>query len=74
VRSQRATSCRFRAVPKEATGSGNDGDETARVLIVAANANPDVAEYPDTGKVATVIGGRHRFHRAGDEVDHAGPD
>src|SRR4051794_14128589 len=24
----------------------NDGEETARVLIVAANANPDVAEYP----------------------------
>ncbi len=52
----------------------NDGDAAARVLLVAANADPDVAEYPDTGKVAIVIGGRHRFHRVEDEVEHAGPE
>jgi hypothetical protein len=43
-------------------------------MIVAAHANPDVAEYPETGKVATVVDGDHRFHRAGDEVEHAGPE
>jgi uncharacterized cupin superfamily protein len=52
----------------------NDGDEPARVLIVAAHADPDVAEYPDTGKVAAVVEGRHRFHRVDDAVEHAGPD
>jgi uncharacterized cupin superfamily protein len=52
----------------------NDGDEPARVLIVAANSNPDVAEYPETGKVAFVVDGRHRFHRVADAVEHAGPE
>jgi uncharacterized cupin superfamily protein len=35
----------------------NDGDAVARVLIVAATTDPDVAEYPETGKVAHVQGG-----------------
>jgi uncharacterized cupin superfamily protein len=52
----------------------NDGDSPARVLIVAAHANPDVAEYPETGKVAAVVDGRHRYHRTADAVEHAGPD
>lgn len=52
----------------------NDGDSPARVLIVAANADPDVAEYPETGKVATIAGGEQRFHRVADAVDHAGPE
>jgi hypothetical protein len=46
----------------------------ARVLIVSANANPDVAEYPETGKVATIVDGKHTYHRASDAVEHAGPD
>jgi len=52
----------------------NDGDEPARVLIVAAHADPDVVEYPETAKLAAVVEGRHRFHRTADAVDHAGPD
>lgn len=52
----------------------NDGEATARVLIVAAHADPDVAEYPETGEVATIVGGNHRFQRAGDEIEHAGPE
>jgi len=52
----------------------NDGDSPARVLIVSANADPDVAEYPDTGKLAVVVGGQHRFHRTADAVEHAGPE
>jgi len=46
----------------------------ARVLIAAANADPDVAEYPETGKVAIVVGGQHRFHCVADAVDNAGPE
>ena len=52
----------------------NDGDASARVLIVSTNADPDVAEYPDTGKLAAIVAGRHRYHRADDSVEHAGPE
>jgi uncharacterized cupin superfamily protein len=52
----------------------NDGDSVARVLIVSTNADPDVAEY-DSGKVATITdGGEHRYFRAADAVEHAGPE
>ena len=52
----------------------NDGEETARVLIVSTNANPDVAVYPETGKVAYVVDGTHHFHRVSDAVDHGFAD
>ncbi len=52
----------------------NDGDATARVLIVAAHADPDVAEYPETGKLAAVVDGQHRYHRVADAVERAGPE
>ena len=45
-----------------------------RVLIVSAHTDPDVAEYPDTGKVATIIHGKQTFHRTADAVEHAGPE
>jgi uncharacterized cupin superfamily protein len=52
----------------------NDSDAIARVLIVSAHANPDVAEYPSSGKIAWIVDGKHTYHRAGDAVEHAGPD
>jgi len=52
----------------------NDGAETARVLIVSSNVSPDVAEYPETGKVAWIVDGEHHFHRTSDAVEHAGPE
>jgi uncharacterized cupin superfamily protein len=52
----------------------NDGGETARVLVVSTNADPDVAEYPETGKLAAIVDGELRFHRAVDAVEHAGPE
>ena len=52
----------------------NDCDIVARVLIVSAHADPDVAEYPETGKVATIVAGKHTFHRVSDAVEHAGPE
>jgi uncharacterized cupin superfamily protein len=52
----------------------NDSDATARVLIVSTNADPDVAEYPSSGKVAIVSAGAHTFFRTGDAVEHAGPE
>lgn len=47
---------------------------SARVLIVSAHANPDVAEYPETGKVATIVDGQHTYHRTADAVEHAGSE
>jgi uncharacterized cupin superfamily protein len=52
----------------------NDSGEIARVLLVSTNASPDVAEYPDAGKVATIVDGAHTYHRAADAVEHAGPE
>jgi uncharacterized cupin superfamily protein len=52
----------------------NDSGEVARVLIVSAHANPDVAEYPETGKVSTILAGAHTFYRTADAVEHAGPE
>jgi uncharacterized cupin superfamily protein len=51
----------------------NETEEVARVLIVSTNADPDVAEYPDSGKVGIWVGGKGRFFRVVDAVDHAGP-
>jgi uncharacterized cupin superfamily protein len=52
----------------------NDSDEVARVLLISTNADPDVAEYPSSGKLAAIVGGEHRYHRARDAVEHAGPE
>jgi uncharacterized cupin superfamily protein len=63
--------------PKGPTGGHqirNDGEAVARVLIVSASKNPDVAEYPETGKVAWIVDGEHHYHRAADAVEHAGPE
>ncbi|HZC30665.1 MAG TPA: cupin domain-containing protein [Gaiellaceae bacterium] len=52
----------------------NDGGEVARVAIVSSNASPDVAEYPEAGKVAWIVDGEHHFHRVADAVEHGFPD
>src|SRR5262249_45621961 len=58
------------SLPRGAEGGHqlrNDGEEVARVLIVSSNADPDVAEYPETGKIGIVAGGRAwEFHRRSD--------
>jgi uncharacterized cupin superfamily protein len=51
----------------------NESDEIARVLLVSTNADPDVAEY-DSGKVGIWLGGKSRFFRVGDAVEHGGPE
>jgi uncharacterized cupin superfamily protein len=60
--------------PSGAKEIRNETDDVVRVVIVSTNADPDVAEYPDSGKVGIWIDGRGRFFRAGDAVAHAGPD
>lgn len=60
--------------PEGAKAITNETDEVARVVIVSTNTDPDVAEYPDTGKVGIWIGERGRFFHAADAVEHAGPE
>jgi uncharacterized cupin superfamily protein len=52
----------------------NDGEAVTRVVVVSSNVSPDVAEYPETGTIAAVVDGQHRFHRVADAVEHAGPE
>jgi uncharacterized cupin superfamily protein len=53
----------------------NETDDVVRVLIVSTNANPDVAEYPDTGKVGIITQGSDwEFHRRADAAQHAAPE
>jgi uncharacterized cupin superfamily protein len=53
----------------------NDTTEVARVLIVSSNANPDVAEYPDTGKIGLAVEGADwEYHLREQSVPHAGPE
>ena len=52
----------------------NDSTAAARLLIVSTNADPDVTEYPDSGKVGLIVGGDLRVHKAENAVEHAGPE
>jgi uncharacterized cupin superfamily protein len=51
----------------------NDSDDVARPDRLRAR-EPDVAEYPETGKVSMIVDGKHTYHRAADAVEHAGPE
>jgi uncharacterized cupin superfamily protein len=49
----------------------NDTDEAARVLIVSTNAEPDVSEYPDVGKIGISVGrDEWRLFRPSDAVEY----
>lgn len=52
----------------------NDTAEVVRILVISTNADPDVAEYPDSGKVGVWIAETGRFFKDADAVEHAGPD
>jgi uncharacterized cupin superfamily protein len=60
--------------PAGAKGIRNDSDAVVRVLIVSTNAEPDVSEYPDTGKVGISVKDELRVHRVADRIEHAGPE
>ena len=66
-------------LPRGPTGGHqvrNDGSAVARILIVSTNVRPDVAEYPETGKVGLVLpdADEWEFHRRDQAVPHAGAD
>jgi uncharacterized cupin superfamily protein len=53
----------------------NPGATVARVLIFSSNADPDVAEYPETGKVGILAAGKSwEFFRHAQAAEHAAAD
>jgi len=73
--SPRETSYRFLQGPNGGHQIRNETDEVARALIVSSNARPDVAEYPETGKIGFAVEGADwEFHRRADATPHAGPE
>ena len=53
----------------------NDTAEVARIVIISTNARPDVAEYPETGKIGFALeGAEWAYHRSEDALPHAGPE
>jgi uncharacterized cupin superfamily protein len=65
----------FPAGPAGAKEIRNDTDETARVLIVSTNVEPDVSEYPDVGKIGISRGGDvWELYRPGDAVEYYDTD
>ena len=53
----------------------NESGEVARVLIVSSTLGPDIAEYPESGKVGIATeGSSWEYFRRGDAAPHAGAD
>ena len=54
----------------------NQGTEVVRILIVSTNVRPDVAEYPQTGKVGLLASESDEwgFHRRSEAAPHSGPE
>ena len=52
----------------------NETPDVVRVLMISTNIDPEVAEYPDSGKVGIWIGENGRFFRTADALEHAGPE
>lgn len=63
----------FPREPRAAKEIRDDSDAPARLLIVSTNSDPDVTDYPDSGKVGLIVGGELRVHKAENAVEHAGP-
>jgi uncharacterized cupin superfamily protein len=58
--------------PQGGRAIANPSDSVVRTLMVSSNADPDVAEYPETGKVGIITDGRTwEFFRREDAAEHA---
>jgi uncharacterized cupin superfamily protein len=58
--------------PEGGRAISNPTDGLVRILMVSSNADPDVAEYPETGKVGVITDGRTwEFFRRADAADNA---
>ena len=58
--------------PEGGRAISNPGDSVVRILMLSSNADPDVAEYPDTGKVGIITDSKTwEFFRRGDAAENA---
>jgi uncharacterized cupin superfamily protein len=58
--------------PEGGRAISNPGDSVVRILMLSSNADPDVAEYPETGKLGIITDGkRWEFFRRDDAAEHA---
>ena len=58
--------------PEGARAISNPSESVVRVLMVSSNADPDVAEYPETGKVGIITDGKAwEFFRRSDAEENA---
>jgi uncharacterized cupin superfamily protein len=58
--------------PDGARAISNSGSSVARILMFSSNADPDVAEYPETGKIGVITDGNTwEFFRRKDAAEHA---
>ena len=58
--------------PEGGRAISNPSDAVVRILMVSSNADPDVSEYPETGKIGVITDGRTwQFFRREDAAEHA---
>lgn len=58
--------------PEGVRAISNPSNGVVRVLVVSSNADPDVAEYPETGKIGIITDGKTwEFFRREDAAEHA---
>jgi uncharacterized cupin superfamily protein len=58
--------------PEGARAISNPGGSVVRILMFSSNVDPDVAEYPETGKVGLITDGKTwEFFRREDAAEHA---
>ncbi len=58
--------------PEGGRAISNPGNSVVRILMLSSNADPDVAEYPETGKVGIITDSKTwEFFRRGDAAENA---
>ena len=58
--------------PDGARAISNPSDSAVRILMFSSNADPDVAEYPETGKIGVITDGQTwEFFRRKDATENA---
>src|SRR5215469_12725513 len=58
--------------PEGGRAISNSTDAVVRILMFSSNADPDVSEYPETGKIGVISDGKTwEFFRRSDAAEHA---
>jgi uncharacterized cupin superfamily protein len=58
--------------PEGGRAISNPGNSVVRILMLSSNADPDVAEYPESGKIGIITDGKTwEFFRRDDATENA---